>query len=553
MTRGYEVVAAALVEQGVEAFFGVMGEGNLDLVAELVEVCGVRYYAVRHEAAAVGMAEGYARSTGRVGVATVTHGPGLANTVTTLTAAVRDRSAVVVLAGDIPEAKAGHVQKIDQAPLVAATGATFRDVADPEDLPGAVAEAFARTVAEARPVVLNISTDVYAAECSGTRRPPPPATVDVPVADPDALARAVALLGAARRPVILAGQGAARAGAEPALRELGEQTGALLATSLLGKGLFAGDPASIGTSGGFGHPLTRELLEQADCVAAFGASLNMWTTKAGSLFGDAAVIHCDADPRAAGGATVGVDCRIVGDARAVAEALTERLRAAGEAPEGYRTGEVLARVEAARTQREFAEQSTERFVDPRTLCVALDEVLPANRTLVVDGGHFMGFPCRYIAVPDPQGFVFAVGFGSIGLALATAVGTGIGRPDRTTVAVVGDGGLMMSLPELETAARYRVPMVIVVMNDDAYGAEVHHLELRDIPEDLAVFDNPDFAQVARSLGADGITVRSEVDLDQLGERCLSLDRPLVVDAKINRRVVADWFTQLTAVHAQPDP
>lgn len=551
MPKGYQAVARALVGQGVEVIFGVMGEGNLDLVAELVEVCGVRYYAVRHEAAAVGMAEGYARSTGRVGVATVTHGPGLANTITTLTAAVRDRSAVVVLAGDIPEAKAGHVQKIDQAPLVAPTGATFRDVADPEDLPGAVAEAFARTVAEARPVVLNISTDVYAAECTGTRRPPATATADIPSPDPDALSRAASLLGAARRPVILAGQGAARAGAEQSLLELGDRTGALLATSLLGKGLFASHPAAIGPSGGFGHPVTRELLEQADCVAVFGASLNMWTTKAGALFGDATVIQCDVDPGAAGAATVAVDCRILGDARAVAVALTERLRAAGDPREGYRTHDVLARVEATRTQPGFAEESTERFLDPRTLCFALDAVLPADRTLVVDGGHFMGFPCRYLSVPDPQGFVFAVGFGSIGLAMATAVGTGIGRPDRTTVAVIGDGGLMMSLPELETAARYRVPLVVVVMNDDAYGAEVHHLELRDIPEDLAVFDNPDFVQVARSLGADGVTVRCEADLDQLAERCRSLDRPLVVDAKINRRVVADWFIQLTAVHAEP--
>ena len=139
------------------------------------------------------------------------------------------------------------------------------------------------------------------------------------------------------------------------------------------------------------------------------------------------------------------------------------------------------------------------------------------------------------------GFIFAIDFGATGLGLATAVGAAIGRSDRTVVAVVGDGGLMMSLPEIDTAVRYRLPMVIVVMNDRAYGSEVHHLRVRGLPDREAYFETPSLAAVAEALGARGLTVESEADFEALERALTDLNGPLLVDASINGDVLADWF------------
>src|SRR5438445_5185986 len=175
--------------------------------------------------------------------------------------------------------------------------------------------------------------------------------------------------------------------------------------------------------------------------------------------------------------------------------------------------------------------------------MALDEALPAERTVVIDSGHFMGWPAMYLRVPDERGFVFTQAFQSVGLGLASAIGAAVARPDRLVVAGLGDGGALMGLADLETVARLGLPMLVVVFNDAAYGAEVHHFGPEGAPVDLGRFPDTDFAALGRAAGCDGVTVRSAGDLDAVARWLGARERPLVVDAKVVPAVVAEWLPE----------
>lgn len=189
------------------------------------------------------------------------------------------------------------------------------------------------------------------------------------------------------------------------------------------------------------------------------------------------------------------------------------------------------------------------LIDPRSLSIALEEALPAQRTLVVDSGHFMGWAPMYLSISGDHGFIFTQSFQSIGLGLATAIGAALARRDRLTVAALGDGGLLMSLPELETASRLGLGIPIVVYNDDAYGAEVHHFRTQDKPVDIVQFPDTDFAAIARACGLEGIVVRCVADLAPVSEWLAGpRERSPVVDAKIVPTVVAEWLEEAFKGH-----
>ena len=306
----------------------------------------------------------------------------------------------------------------------------------------------------------------------------------------------------------------------------------------MGHGLFAGSPWNVGISGGFASPLAARVIAESDLVLAFGARLTRWTTRDGALIGpDTRVVHVDLDEDAAHHR---VDVSVVGDAAVTARALL----ADGASAPGRRTPELLAEIAAgAWGDQPYEDVGGDGHIDPRTLSRALDALLPADRTVAVDSGHFMGFPPMYMRVPDPQGFVFTQAFQSIGLGLASGMGAAIARPDRLTVACLGDGGALMSLPELETLARLRLPMLVVVYDDAAYGAEVHHFGPQGHPVELVRFPDTDFAALARAAGAQGITVRGEDDLDAIGPWLERRDGPLVVDAKITPDFCAEWLEE----------
>jgi thiamine pyrophosphate-dependent acetolactate synthase large subunit-like protein len=336
------------------------------------------------------------------------------------------------------------------------------------------------------------------------------------------------------------------AGAGPALRELGERTGAVLATTAVANGLFAGDPYAVGIAGGFSSPVAAQLLGEADVVVGFGAALNQWTTRHGTLIAaQARVAQVDLDADAIG-AHRPVDAGVVGDARATAEALLDAL--AGR-DANRRTPQLADRIAAGAWQRDPSEDAAAPgLLDPRRLSLALDAMLPEERTVVVDSGHFMGWPSMYLRVPDAAGFVFPQAYQCVGLGLGNAIGAALARPDRLTVAAVGDGGLLMALPELETLGRLAPRMLVVVYDDAAYGAEVHHFRPIGQAVDLAQFPETDFAALAEAAGCRGLEARSVADLEGVREWLAAPDRPLVLDARVDPDICAEWLEEAFRGH-----
>jgi thiamine pyrophosphate-dependent acetolactate synthase large subunit-like protein len=313
------------------------------------------------------------------------------------------------------------------------------------------------------------------------------------------------------------------------VRTLADRCGALLATSAAAKGLFHDDPWSLDVSGGFASPVAAELIRGADLIIGWGCALNMWTMRHGELVTPGTtVVQVDVEADALGRHRA-IDLGIAGDVAATATAVP------GAAGARYRTAAVGRRIAAECRWRDvtFDDASTVDRIDPRTLSIALDDLLPSERTVCVDSGNFMGYPSMFLSVPDELGFCFTQAFQSIGLGLASAVGAAIAQPHRLTVAALGDGGAAMSIAELDTVARLGLNMIIVVYNDDAYGAEVHHFGPDGHDLDTVRFPKTDLAAIARGFGLDGLTVRGVGDLDAVatwvaGDR----SRPLLVDAKI---------------------
>lgn len=545
-----QAVAGTLGRLGVHHVFGLVGSGNFAVTNALV-AGGSTFVAARHENGAITMADAYARVTNTVGICTVHQGPGLTNTMTGLTEAAKSRTPLLLLAADTAAAAVRSNFRIDQDGLVSSVGAVPERVYGPGSAIDDTLRAYQRAQLERRPVVLMLPLDIQAASCPEIPDTLPPFPNVRPVRPATAaVVEAVDALVRARRPLIIAGRGAVVAGAGDDLRRIGERLEALLATSAVAHGLFAGDPWSVGISGGFASPAAAELIGEADVVLSAGASLTMWTTRHGRLLNpDATVVQIDHEATAIG-THHRADIAVVGDARETTRALLGELESRGTSGSGWRDSQVAERIRTGSWHESpYTDAGDGTRTDPRTLSIALDALLPKDRTVAVDSGHFMGYPAMYLRVPDAQGFVFTQAYQSIGLGLATAIGAAIARPDRLTVAALGDGGALMSLPDLETVARLGLRMVIVIYNDSAYGAEVHHFGPHGAPLDIVRFPDVDLAAVARGLGLRGATVRERGDLRAVEAWLAEGGAPaLLIDAKVVPTVVAEWLEEAFRGH-----
>jgi thiamine pyrophosphate-dependent acetolactate synthase large subunit-like protein len=535
-----EAVGHTLVRLGVEQVFGVVGSGNFHLSNAMV-AAGARFVPARHEGGAITMADAYARMSGSVCAVTVHQGCGLTNTMTGMAEAAKSRTPLVVLAADVTEQRSNFF--VDQDALATAVGAVPFRVDDPADAVRIANLAFLTAHDDRRTVLVNLPLQVQA-------RPAPAELAPVPVSadtrlgieNLDALADALA---SARRPVFVAGRGAR--GARESLVGLADRCGALLATSAVAKGLFHDQPWSLDVSGGFASPLAVELIRGADLIVGWGCALNMWTMRQGSLIGaDTVVAQVDIEADALGRHRR-VDVGVVGDVGEVAS----RLARSTPQQEGYRSEDLRARIAETVRWRDmpFEDRSTADRIDPRTFTIGLDDVLPAERVVGIDSGNFMGYPSMFLSVPDELGFCFTQAYQSVGLGLATSIGAALAQPARLPVAALGDGGALMGASELETVVRLGLPMVVVVYDDEAYGAEVHHFGPDGDDLSLVRFPPTDFAAIGRGYGFDAVTVRRAGDLDEVaawvaGDRT----RPLLVHAKVIGSEPSWWLEEAFRGH-----
>lgn len=545
----YQVLAEDIKSLGVEAAFGLLSDDTAALVAQ-IDALGVRFYGSRHENCAIAMAEGYAYATGRLGIALIGRGPATANGLNAAVSASRSGSAVLLIYGDaaVPSGVANALgpdyKAFDAIGVLSAAGLRTFAATSADAARAALADAVAAARLGAL-ATLHLPTNIQLAELVVREEDRPPVIAQVPrpalAARPQSIQASVALLQKSRKPLIIAGLGAHLAGARDALVNLAEKTGALLITSARGKDMFRGNPHNLGIIGSFSHSAARRMVGQSDCVVVFGAGLNFLTTSFGTSIPQVPLIQVDA-VREHIGRWWYADVAVVGDAKRVAEQLSEALPVRSVADKPFHSDETRRMLAEFDLSQDFQAASTARTLDPRSLGIELDKLLPPDRNLVYDAGNFMGI-VPYLSVPGPGHFKLTSDFSSIGLGFGTALGVAAGRSDRTTVLIIGDGGFLMTMGELETVVREDLPLVIVLMNDCAYGAEMHFLKMRQLPVAKSVFPDVDYAPIAEGFGFHAATIRSLEDLRKIAPSLKRPQGPMFLDCKINAAIAAPFMSE----------
>ena len=530
-----DAMATALTDNDVETIFGLIGDGNLFVMDSFRRRPGTAYVGVAHEATAVEAASGYAQVTGRLGVATVTHGPALTNTLTPLIDAVRGSVPLLLIAGDTRADDKLHVQSIPQREVVLAAGAGFEQLRSPLTLADDLATAIRRAHVEERPIVLNMPANFQWQETEYVPSPARPSDRGATRPSAEALDTALGIIASANRPVVLAGRGAINPAAQAAVLRFANRIGAPVATTLKARDLFRGEPHNLGILGTVAHEVALSTLAAADCVIAFGASLNRFTTADGSLVEKRRVVQVDDNRRSLGRFAV-PDAAVLGDAARTADDFVALLDEAEVPPTGFASPQLA--VELAHRHDQRPDRGSNEYVDIQTAVRRVEEAVPVDRTVVTDSGRFV-FSCwPVIAVQHPRHFVHTANYASIGLGMGTAIGAGVGRPGHPALLLTGDGGFMMGgLNEFSTAVRHGLDLIVLVLNDGSYGAEHIQFTRRDLDPGMSLFDWPDLGPVADALGGRGFTVRNLAELDTALAHLPHRDRPVLIDVHLDPNLV----------------
>jgi thiamine pyrophosphate-dependent acetolactate synthase large subunit-like protein len=533
----YDVLAKTFIQEGVRTCFTLMGDANMNWAARLAQQ-GCRMVYVRHEHCAVAAGMAYARKTGEVGVATVTCGPGVTQLITALPAAVRAHVPMVVFGGEAPLRMGWYNQGIDQAPMIKATGADYHPLHLPERMPIGIRDAFLQARRERRPVVLGIPFDLQERPWAGPEKLPTPSSELLPrlapiPPHPDDVAKAAQLVASAERVVVMAGLGAVEAKAGPACRALAAKAGGILTTTLPARGLFHDDLYCVGISGSFSTEVGLELVGQADLVITVGGSLAYHAGGGGQLWPKAKMLHIDVDPRAIRQGQEVARNHLRADARLGVEALTAALPARTST---WRTEAMAARIRDSKPDS-YRFEIEPGLLDPRDVVEALEDKLPADWEMVNSSGHCSWFFAQMPSRPQERFFSLRE-FGAIGNGISFGMGVAAARPDRPVVLFDGDGSLMMHIQEMETIKRHGLKMLIIVMNDGAYGSEVHKLRSEELPEAGSVFGRPDFAAIARGFGIGGKTIKNLNDVPKALAEFTASGGAAVWDFHVSDKVVS---------------
>lgn len=539
----YEAIADAFHKEGVDAQFTLMGDGNMHFTAELSRLPGVRSIYVRHEHSAVAMASAYARASGKPGVAAVTCGPGVTQLSTALATAAQARIPVVVFAGETPIDSAFYTQRIDQGPIVTATGAHYIEAHSMARMLDYVHEAFWIARTQSRPVVIGVPYDMQLWEIE-PKAAYQPSTARMPALPPiepaaETVAAAAELIRGASRTVVIGGRGAVAAGAGPACLRLAELADGLLATTLPARGLFDADDFCIGIAGGYSTALAREMFAGADLVIAVGASLNFHTMDGRRLFPKAHVVHLDTAPTGFRDGLRAGDTLIRSDARRGAEALVAALESLPPRQASLRSEALAERIRTEPADGEYYPPEN-GVMDPREAVAALDAVLPRDWAYVNGTGHSAGFSA-HMKGRRPENFVTIREFGAIGNGLCFAAGMAVARPGQPVVMIDGDGSFLMHVQELETIRRHNLRLLICVLNDGAYGPEIHKLRKDGIDESGSVFGRGDLGAIARAFGLEGRVITSVDQIPAAYEAFCSHQGAEVWDLHISDRVMTSMM------------
>lgn len=532
----YEAVPELLHRAGVERVFAMLGAMNVVFAAEGVRQGLFSLVNTRHEETAVYAATAYARASGRIGVATVTRGPGFANSLNGLMAAEKCHIPMLLIVGESPMAMGREEysfseQQIPQRELSETIGIGFHHVASGAELEETFWNAVRAAWWKGTPQVLSLGNTLNDAEVTLSDVTPDVIVEEEP--DPDSIASVVDLLERTQRPIILAGQGAVLSEAHDHLVELADLIGARLTTSMRAHRFFAGHPHDLGLCGGWSAPAIREVLAQSDVVLAFGASLNPKTTYGDAIFGAARIVHCEINPDSEVRAS-SPELAVLGSANAVAGALVAewRRRELGVRPiVGPATPTREERM-ASVSKPDLGHDPT-RGLDLRRVAMAVDEKLPADRIVVTDSGRTVSVTAAFVEARDARSWVTGRAHGSIGAGIGTAIGAAIAHPGRPVVLLAGDAGFMMGMSGLDTVRLLGIDLVVVILNDEQLGSERRYLGRFSLPLDVITQELPDIPTLATVFGGTGTVVRTEADLSALELPTRGL---YLVDARLDPQV-----------------
>jgi thiamine pyrophosphate-dependent acetolactate synthase large subunit-like protein len=513
----------SLLAEEVEVLFGIPGVGTLAVYDAFVDHPDLRHVEVRHEQSAVFMADGYARASGRVGVAFTSNGPGALNTLTAMATSHNDSVPVLhLLSENPPEVRRkgkGHFHDIsDQFGVFRPVSGHAAQVMLPDEIPAAIGTAFfALRNRRPRPALVEFANEALTMPGSA---PVLPRTekVERPL-DDDSLARAARVLAGAERPLVWAGGGVATPEAAAALAVVVERLGAPVITTQKGKGAFPAEhPLHLGNWAN--EAPTRELIAGCDALLAVGTRFSYFPTGGWSLRLPERIVQIDIDP-AEIGRNYRVEAGLIGDARTALRALEAELSRLGHEPLPWRdrdVADVLARITAA--------------VGTPVEIEVLDQIrsaLPAD-TLVFNDPTTIAFWARSHWKTDaPRTWFVPSGFGTLGFALPASIGARLARPETPSIAIIGDAGIMFTIQDLMTAVQEEVPAIVMVFNDEGYGVERRHQDHLYGRRSGVDVRPPDFVALAQAFGARGIRVDDLADVGSTLASVLDAHGPTLIE------------------------
>ncbi|MDE3276552.1 MAG: biosynthetic-type acetolactate synthase large subunit [Verrucomicrobiota bacterium] len=550
---GAQALVDSLAKAGTEVLFGYPGGQALDIFNCLPEA-PFQFILGRHEQGCVHMADGYARSLGKVGVCLVTSGPGATNTITGLATANMDGVPLVCITGQVPMSQIGTdaFQEADMSGICRAVTKHSFLVQSADEIPETVAEAFyIATHGKPGPVVIDIPKNVQRAMTSAQY----PERVSLRAYHPESMAtssqmtRFAKLVNEAKRPVLYAGGGVIAAGAANDLARLAHKAQIPVATTLMGLGAFdEHDPLSLRFAGMHGAYAANMAIDQADLVVALGVRFSDRVTgKLAAYAHHAKMIHVDCDPSSIG-KNVPVDLGIVADVKDVLTTVNSRIRHAEH-------GEWLARIDEWRRKHPISYSPMHKnVIMPQQVIESIDRASRGRAVIVTDVGQHQMWSAQFFRHNRARHFLTSGGMGTMGFGIPAAIGAAIARPDHKTVAVCGDGGAQMTFEEVVVAVEHKLPVTFVVINNECLGMVRQWQELfygkrysgsilsmkgrlanERIEQDLKYDYLPDMKRLAEAHGAEAYRVIDPAKLDSTIRKAMNSKRTTFVEVIVEPR------------------
>ncbi len=530
--NGAQILVESLIKEGVEVIFGYQG-GSVLPIFDVLYDAPIKFIMVRHEQGAAHAADGYARSTGKVGVCLATSGPGATNLVTGIATAYMDSIPMVALTGQVPTPMIGN-DAFQEADIVGMTRPITKHnylVKKPADLARTIKEAFYITATgRPGPVLIDLPKDVS----TGMAEYKYPDKIEMRsynptyYGHPGQIKKAAELIQEAKKPVIYAGGGVVTSGASRELIELAEKTSIPVTTTLMGLGGFPGThPLFLGMLGMHGTKYANFAMVETDLIIAIGARFDdRITGKLDEFATNATIIHIDIDP-ASISKNVKAHLSIVGDVRCVLTELNKIVQPLEITP-------WLKKINEWKKNYPLTYKKGDGCLKPQFIIEEIGKVTQGKAIITTEVGQNQMWAAQYYKCDYPRHFLSSGGLGTMGYGLPAAIGAQVGNPDKIVFDIAGDGSIQMNIQELMTAVQYKLPVNVAILNNQYLGMVRQWQELfynkRYVQTSLAM--SPDFVKLAEAYGAEGIRVTEEKDVRPALEQAIETPKPVLIDFRI---------------------